>query len=352
MAQILGLGMTHYPALARLDRDMSELFRRTLASSRVPEAAKDPRNWPAAMREEWSDDQGAAAARRHRDRCFGAFRLLREQLEAFRPEAVVIFGDDQYENFTEDIVPPFCAYLVDSMESHPFRSAPAGIAQRSNIWGEGPDTLFRHAGNARIGRWLVNQLADDGVAVPYAYRLRYEHGLAHAFINTLLYLDLDRRGFPWPVIPFHVNCYGGEVIRMRGGRTPQTDAVADRDPPAPSAAVCFDMGRAVARALARSPWRVALIATSSWSHAFLTSKTHWLQPDLESDRARLAELRTGQHARWRELSRTQLEDAGQHELLNWVTLAGAMAQTGQRAELVDWVESHIFNSAKCFAMFQ
>ncbi len=349
MAEILGLGMTHYPGLLR--PDMTQLFRRTLASPKVPQAAKDPRAWPAAMREEWGNDEGATAARQHRERCFNNFRVLRERLDAFRPDAVVIFGDDQYENFTEDIVPPFCVYLVDEVESRPFSTMASGIAQQHNAFGEAADTVFRHRGNARVGRWIVNQLAEQGVAVPYAYKVRYEHGLAHAFINTLMFLDVDRRGFEWPVIPFHVNCYGGDLIRTHGGMNPLSDAAADQDPPAPSPAVCFDMGRAVARALAASSWRVALIASSSWSHAFLTRKTHWLQPDLESDRARLAELRNGDHARWRDITRAQVEDAGQHELLNWVTLAGAMSELGQRAQIVDWVESYIFNSAKCFAVF-
>ena len=79
---------------------------------------------------------------------------------------------------------------------------------------------------------------------------------------------------------------------------------------------------------------MALIASSSWSHAFLTKKTHWLYPDLESDRARLAELREGRHACWRDLGRNQIEEAG------------------QKAKIVDWVESYIFNSGKCFARFQ
>ena len=41
--------------------------------------------------------------------------------------------------------------------------------------------------------------------------------LAHAFTNTLLYLDWDRRGFPWPVIPFAINCYGSDLIHAQGG---------------------------------------------------------------------------------------------------------------------------------------
>lgn len=86
--------------------------------------------------------------------------------------------------------------------------------------------------------------------------------------------------------------------------------------------------------------------------ALLTDKTHGLHPDVESDRARLQELRDGRVAGWRDLSTRTLEDAGQHEFLNWISLAGAMHELGQRAEIVDYVESYVFNSDKCFAIFR
>jgi hypothetical protein len=302
------------------------------------------------MRAEWGNDEGADATRAHRSRCFAAMRTLRQRLDAFRPDLVVIFGDDQYENFIEDIVPPFCVYIVDQMASRPFDTAAAARPQ-SNFWNEPNDQVFHHRGHTEAARFVTNRLAAAGIALPYAYRLRYERGLAHAFINTLLFLDIDRRGFDYPVLPFHVNCYGGALVRSRGGQIAPGDIAAEPDPPAPSATACFDVGRAIGTAFAASPWRVALIASSSWSHAFLTAKHDWLYPDHASDRARLAELREGQFARWRDLPRAQLEDAGQHELLNWVTLAGAMTELGKKAEIVDYAETCLVNSNKCFAVF-
>ncbi|MEO8718201.1 MAG: hypothetical protein ABI423_08260, partial [Burkholderiales bacterium] len=212
--------------------------------------------------------------------------------------------------------------------------------------------VFRHKGHARAGRYLVNQLGAAGVHLPYAYRLRYPRGLAHAYINTLLFLDADRTGLDTPVLPFHVNCYGGAVIRSRGGTRAPSDLAEEPDPPAPSPAACFDVGRAVGRALAQSPWRVAIAGSSSWSHAFLTAKHDWLYPDHASDRARLEELRDGTFARWRELGGGEREAAGQHEFLNWVALAGAMAELGKKAEVLDYAESFVFNSNKCFAVFE
>lgn len=352
MAEILGLGMTHYPGLHMLDEDMSVFLRKTLAGKRVPDRVREPRNWPDEMRKEWADDAGAAAGRAHRERCFAAIRTLRARLDAFNPDLVVIFGDDQYENFVEDLVPPFCVYVVDAMESRPFDiDAEAGLPRR-NIWNEGAETVFRHRGHARAARFLLNRLCAQNISLPYSYRLRYRRGLAHAFINTLLFLDVDRNGFEYPLVPFHVNCYGGALIRSRGGAAAPSDISDEPDPPAPSPASCFDVGRAVGGAFAESPWRVALIGSSSWSHAFLTQKNNWLYPDHDGDLARLAELREGRHRCWRDLTREQLEAAGQHELLNWVALAGAMDAVGKKAEVVDYVETYVMNSNKCFAVFQ
>ena len=49
---------------------------------------------------------------------------------------------------------------------------------------------------------------------------------------------------------------------------------------------------------------------------------------------RSEELKSGHHAKWRELSAEALQDAGQHELLNWITLAGAMTELGKKAEVI------------------
>lgn len=56
-------------------------------------------------------------------------------------------------------------------------------------------------------------------------------------------------------------------------------------------------------------------------------------------------------AEWGDLKLTEMEAAGQHEVLNWICLAGAMAELGRAARIIDYVESWVFNSNKCFAVF-
>jgi hypothetical protein len=312
---------------------------------RIPEHLRNPSNWPVPMRAEWGDDEGITAFRAHRERVFSAFRTTRDEIIAWEPDLIVIWGDDQYENFREDVVPPFCVLAYDTLAFQPFKR----LRGRPNIWGEPEDKTFTWPGHPVAGRALASQLLEAGIDVSYAYRPLHGDGVAHAFANTLLYLDLDRRGFPYPILPVTVNCYGRDLIRNQGGGSQHAN---EPDPPSPSPRRCFELGRATARFFRDSPWRVVLMASSSWSHAFLTEKTHFLYPDLEADRVLLEHLKAGDYATWRDLPLERLEASGQHEVLNWVCLAGAMSELGKKMELLDWVETWTFNAPKCLALFR
>src|ERR1700751_4265892 len=334
------------------DAYMSSFRTPTLKSERVPEEMKEPARWPEPLRQELAANQDGGAAAEHRRRLVGGFRKAREALDAFAPDVVLIWGDDQYENFREDGVPSFCVFALDAIDCRPL--ARPGRSEQGNVWGESADKVFRVDGHRPAGCYLGAELIKADFDVSYAYAMRHELGLPHAFINTILFLDYDRAGFGYPVVPFHVNCYGSSVIAKRGSSAHLTGEADPNavDPPGPNPSRCFDVGGAVARVLADSPWRVALIASSSWSHAFLTPKNHYLHPDNAGDRARFDELASGKLARWRELTTEQIEDAGQQEFLNWVCLGGAMHALGREPEIVDYVESYIFNSDKCFALFR
>jgi hypothetical protein len=349
MAELLCAGVSHAPMLSYTDDHMADILRRHLASDRVPPERKDPSAWPPRMLEEFGreGENWPALAARERERVIGAYRQVRREIDAFQPDVVLIWGDDQYENFHEDLVPPFCVYAAAEYQTQPFmRRAGWAMGQPDNIWGEPRDKTFVVKGHPEAGRHLARRLLEEDRPVAYAYKLLHHPGLAHAFMNTVLYLDYDRRGFDYPVLPFHVNCYGSELVRNRGGDSIGKSG-AEPDPPAPSPRSCFDTGAATARIMRDSPWRAVLMGSSSWSHAFLTPKNHFLYPDIESDRRRFEELREGRQHLWRELDLADIEAAGQAEFLNWVCLAGAMTELDVQAEVIDYSESYVFNSSKC-----
>ena len=108
MAEILGMGVTHYPpGLVPEELKPWPLVRMLKSDPRIPERLKDPANWPEPMRAEWGDDEGITAHKAHKARVFDAFRKIRAEIDAFKPDFILMWGDDQYENFKEDIIPPF-----------------------------------------------------------------------------------------------------------------------------------------------------------------------------------------------------------------------------------------------------
>src|SRR5581483_4197182 len=98
--------------------DLAFILKRTLQQDAVPASAKTPASWPAEMQQEWADLDGAAAE--HRARHIAGFRRIRAALDEFDPDVVLIWGDDQYENFRETVVPAFCVFAFDEQPTAPF----------------------------------------------------------------------------------------------------------------------------------------------------------------------------------------------------------------------------------------
>jgi hypothetical protein len=347
MGDILGLGVTHSPPMLGIAENMGWAFRQALADPGLPERLRDPRGWPEPLRREWGHDEGLTAAIAHRAEVSAGFRRARKALDEFQPDLVLIWGDDQYENFKEDIVPAFCVQAYGDVECHPWRRSRFA----SNAWGEDRDTAVVVRGHPEAAKHVTTRLLGAGFDVAYAYRPLHHPDLAHAFLNTVLLLDIDRTGFSYPCVPFSVNCYGRALISQRGGlgRLEQPDAF---DPPSPSPQRCLALGAAVAHACAESPWRVALVASSSWSHSFLTRKHGYLYPDVAADRRLFEALRCGDYEAWRRTSLATLEDAGQHEVLNWYCLVGAMEALGRKPDACDYAETWSFVAGKCIAVWK
>ncbi|WP_428532280.1 hypothetical protein [Rhodopila sp.] len=106
---------------------MSDILRRMQRNPALPEHLRQPEGWPAEIRAEWAGDQGTASTSRHRAALLGRMNKTRAALDAFKPEFILIWGDDQYENFRADIIPAYCISAFDGFNFSP----PA-----ANVWGE------------------------------------------------------------------------------------------------------------------------------------------------------------------------------------------------------------------------
>jgi Catalytic LigB subunit of aromatic ring-opening dioxygenase len=247
-----------------------------------------------------------------------AFAVLRERLHAWEPDVLLIIGDDQAENFRQDNLPPFCIYTGAEVDGYPFQRA----AARDNLWGAAPETKYTFRCPQAFARDMRNALIRDGIDLASANALQgWEWGLPHAHINPLMFLDPEGR---FPLLPFFVNCYGEEA--------------GPAYPPRPTPRRCYEVGRAMRRFLDTRSERVAVVASSSWSHSFLAHKFQCCAIDLESDRRNLELVRCGKGSALAELTPEEIHESGDHELLNWIIALGILGD--RPAEIIDVRESH------------
>lgn len=353
MAEFLGIGMTHYPLLAGTDEHMADLLKWTLRDPDIPEAEKLPESWPQQMQTEWDSDGGVASAALHRRALTDHLTACRNALDAFQPDLVVVWGDDQFENFREEVIPPFCVLAYGDLDVPAFevmneRGSP-------NAWGKPDDMTLTLHGDVEASRELTDALLAAGFDMAYSYRKRAGAHFPHAILNTQLFLDYEHAGteFPYTLVPITVNCYGQHAIARRGGLARFADIVQETlDPVGPSPERCFQLGQAVVRAYADTDKRVAMIASASWSHAFLCDRLWHIRPDTPADQRFYDALVNGDFDTWRQATGAEIVDAGQHEMLNWFCLMGAMSESKLLLQWSSFVTTDVFNSNKCFAVYQ
>ena len=76
-----------------------------------------------------------------------AARRLREAVTAAKLDALIIFGDDQYENFKTDCVPAFYVGIYDHVVSKPYDGGYIPFKTSENAWGLPADTELHMDGH-------------------------------------------------------------------------------------------------------------------------------------------------------------------------------------------------------------
>src|ERR1700742_3739268 len=104
MAQLIGgLATSHAP----------QLLQPALQWSDLPTRTKGPFHPKPNIADELTD----AAKLANEARCKKAIGVLRDQLAAWAPDAVIVAGDDQHENILDDNQPPFLLYLAPETDA-------------------------------------------------------------------------------------------------------------------------------------------------------------------------------------------------------------------------------------------
>ena len=311
MAEIFGLGCSHGPIILTPPEVWAKTRERVYA--RIPNY--EP---PGQLLEELGQDNGLTQDRLDQQKVMESFKVMHDRLHDWNPDVLMIIGDDQAENFLQDNLPPFCLYTGDQVDGYPFQRQ----AARVNLWDAAPESKFSFQCPKPFAQDMRKSLIRDGFDLSSSSALTgWQWGLAHAIINPLVFLDPEGK---FPLLPLFVNCYGEEA--------------GPDYPPRPTPKRCYELGMGIRRFLDGRDERVAVVASSSWSHSFLAHKFQCRAIDLETDRRYLELVSSGQGSELAKLSPEEIQDSGDHEILNWIVALGILGD--RPAEIVDVRESH------------
>jgi hypothetical protein len=284
---VIGIGTSHSPQLSVRASDWALLRKKD---------EHDPRlDYPSLLKRAKPGLESELTPEKFRQRdeaCQTAIKTLGDALTKSKADVVVVFGDDQQEQFHDDNMPIFSVYHGQSLPvvTHTGGYPAAWKNAEERGWAE---TAPEYETNADLANHLICSLVNDEFDIARCNKLRPEIGVGHAF--SFLY----RRVLPGgnlPMVPVMVNTY--------------------YPPNQPTPKRCYAFGQAVRKAIESwaSDKRVAVMASGGLSHVVI---------DEEIDRMTLDGLKNKKpEVLWR-LPRERLW-GGTSEILNWVALAGVV----------------------------
>jgi len=292
--------------------------------------------------------ESAEVNRAKHARCIQAYQRLRAHLEAAQPDVLLIFGDDQGEQFTFANFPAFALFTgaeFSGFKISPYFGLPVGGKREPRP--KTPEHWTTVKSHPQLARALMTGLMARGFDLAFSNELsRPDEGLGHAFMRPQYYLVPD---YHIPTVALSINCYYG---------------------PQPTALRCYELGRAVREAIEASPLdlRVAVLGSGGLWHLPNHPKS-WL--DLAFDEHVLAGLRSGGRAAAEYFDSVAPDydpsdpesvklasggtgmvlgwGGGTGEIRNWIAAAGVAGD--KPATIVDYVPIHASPIGAGFALW-
>jgi gallate dioxygenase len=224
---------------------------------------------------------------------FDGYKPMRAWLEREKPDVIILFSNDHFTSFFLDVIPTFAIAVAGQHE----------IADEG--WGKRP--LPEIPGHTDLAWHLSRTLVEDGFDLSVCHRLPLDHGC----LSPLSALMPHVTRWPVAVVPVLVN-----VLHF----------------PVPTAARCFELGRAIRRAVAtfEDDLKVITLGTGGLSHQLAGERYGFIDPAwdaeflnrLEHDPAGLAAL-----------SHKELIERGGTEgveVILWLCMRGALSEKVRR----------------------
>ena len=218
--------------------------------SHTPFLFTEPHLWneirskrPTSERNPWTTEEENAA---QYERTQAAFEVLKQKMDEANPDVILCFGDDQIEQFQFSNFPGFAIYVGEEYEGYRTFARQGFVpGARRGFTEKTPETWVKVQANPDLAKELaVNLVRRDFDLSFMTEEANKEHGIGHAFLRPMSYIDPD---YSVPTVPFYINCFYG---------------------PQPSANRCYQLGRAVRQIIEDSPLdlRVAVFGSGGLWH--------------------------------------------------------------------------------------
>ena len=222
--------------------------------------------------------------------------LLRERLQEKKPDALILIGDDQEENFKEDNLPQISLYLGEKI----FLTEPGE---------HGKKRAALYPCHSELAEKLLDGLLEREFDIAFSRFLPNDELLSHAHCQILRTIAPE---CSIPVVPVFINAFNLPALR------PQR---------------CYRLGQAIKGIIKDlpSPERIALYASGGLSH-FPSSDpfSHYRGPhtlgsiSVDFDQRAVELMARGEGEKLGQLSAQELLDNGGLEMKNWLVLLGAV----------------------------
>jgi len=295
----LGLASSHAPMMFQ----KAQYWPRVL--DRIPAEARE--QLPKSARVEMATP---SIIESHIQRIEAAFATLRQQLQAYRPDVLLMIGDDQGDLFDAANNPTFSVYTGDEPIWGRSARDPFGTPPQER-------TKLVFPQHAELARYLLRGLIKRGFDVAnigkFDPRGNPARGVSHMVSNLVPEVD---PGQQIPLVCVFLNEYF---------------------PPLPSAARCAQLGAAIADVLCERPERVAIYASGGLSHYPGMHNATWIDQPLDRwilERLQRNDLDALQHLFTFDSDNLR---AGTGEVRAWISAAAAM---NRPAKFVEYVPAH------------
>lgn len=219
---------------------------------------------------------------------YAGFEELRKRMVAAEPDSILIISSEHFANFFLDCMPAFTMGQAETYFGpvEPWVKIEQGLS----------------AGDSELSGRLLNACYSDGLELNYAHEMKLDHGI----MIPLSFLDPGRE---LPIVPLIINAMTYPMPKQRR---------------------CYELGRALARALEQDPRRVAVVAAGGLSHA-PGERIHG-SIDTAFDLEFIRRLTANEVDAFTSYTDEEIErmGLGTHEIRSWVAVAGIAE--GRRAK--------------------